>query len=341
MAGKVFFSVSMSLDGFVTGPNVGVGNGMGDDGDRLHDWRFDAKTETFDDKEANQLLGREYRKGFEVPAAELRRVRDHWDALLGAVQVRTPDRAMDILLNGWLLYQTLVCRIWARSAFYQASGAYGFRDQLQDGMALAFARPEETRRHLLCAAGRQFVEGDVQHWWHPQSGRGVRTRFSDDLLWLPYITAFYVRATGDESVLDEPARFAHSRDVGAYFGLVPRLDESSSASPQLRITKAGDVLGRRLLVTAAQYILGRYGPDCVLRRHGEAIAERGGKNAKKRAVVAVACERDMVSGLHDVAGKVPVLGLTMTLPSGPCKDALLDLPKLEEWVRSYVVDGGR
>jgi cyclic beta-1,2-glucan synthetase len=137
----------------------------------------------------------------------LRDVVNQWETLLGAIQVKTPDRAMDIMLNGWLLYQTLACRIWARSAFYQASGAYGFRDQLQDGMALTFAQPAATRLHLLRTAARQFVEGDVQHWWLPHSGQGVRTRISDDRVWLAYATATYVTRTADEAILDEQVPF--------------------------------------------------------------------------------------------------------------------------------------
>ena len=160
----------------------------------------DAATED----QARDLISRYRHADIEV---ELERVRRFWTETTGAIQVRTPDRSMDIMLNGWLTYQTMACRVWARAGFYQASGAYGFRDQLQDGMALATVRPALTREHLLRAGARQFPQGDVQHWWLPDSGQGVRTHISDDRAWLAYAVAHYVRVTGDAAVLDARLAF--------------------------------------------------------------------------------------------------------------------------------------
>jgi cyclic beta-1,2-glucan synthetase len=169
--------------------------------------------QTDDEEKARGLVNR-FRDPANVEAA-FQETRHWWDRLLSTIQVETPELATNFLLNRWLLYQTLSCRVWGRTALYQSAGAYGFRDQLQDVMAFVHAAPEIARNHILRAAERQFVEGDVQHWWHPESGTGVRTRTSDDLLWLPFVTAHYVRTTGDTSILDEVVPFLESKPLDA------------------------------------------------------------------------------------------------------------------------------
>jgi cyclic beta-1,2-glucan synthetase len=179
--------------------------------------------------EADELVQR-FRGSF-APREALEAVHAHWRHTLGAVQVETPDPALNVLANGWLVYQTLACRMWARSGYYQSGGAFGFRDQLQDAMALVHTRPELLREQLLLCAGRQFVEGDVQHWWHPPAGRGVRTRISDDYLWLPLALCRYVNATHDRGVLVESVPFLEGRPV-------PPTDDSYYDLPQRSVHSA-------------------------------------------------------------------------------------------------------
>ena len=181
-------------------------------------------------EDARKLLHR-YR-GSDAAREALDHVQQHWARTLGTVQVATPDAALNVLSNGWLLYQTLACRVWARSGYYQSGGAYGFRDQLQDVMALIYADPQRVREQILLSAAHQFVEGDVQHWWHPPSSRGVRTHCSDDYLWLPLATCRYVLGTGDHSILNETVPFLEGRPVNpeddSYYDLPGRSSEVAS-----------------------------------------------------------------------------------------------------------------
>jgi cyclic beta-1,2-glucan synthetase len=165
-------------------------------------------------------------------AVALQKVKEYWSRTLTTVQVETPDKALNILTNGWLNYQALACRIWARSGFYQSGGAFGYRDQLQDTLSLMHNHPGIVREQILLCASRQFREGDVQHWWHPPMGRGVRTTCSDDYLWLPYVTAKYVSVTGDTEILDTTVHFIEGRLLNAgeesYYDMPIRSDESAT-----------------------------------------------------------------------------------------------------------------
>lgn len=171
-------------------------------------------------------------KGKQAATQILEKTQQYWFGITNITKITTPDTAFNILANGWLLYQTIVCRLWARSGYYQSGGAYGFRDQLQDVLAIMYVQPALARKQILLCASRQFREGDVQHWWHPPTGRGVRTRCSDDMLWLPFVTYSYVVKTGDYSILDEQIPFLEGRMLNhgeeSYYDLPARSDESAS-----------------------------------------------------------------------------------------------------------------
>ena len=205
--------------------------------------------------EAQQLVTT-FRSALAVETA-LETTKAWWDEILGVVEVHTPELAADFLVNRWLLYQTVSCRIWGRSASYQSGGAFGFRDQLQDVMAVLHGRPALAREHILLAASRQFTEGDVQHWWHPPGGAGIRSRISDDLLWLPHVVAQYVRVTGDTSILGVEVPFLEA----------PLLE--STAARGIRL--AGDIDSVRHVVRPLS-ARGREGPDLRIPRpaaHGD------------------------------------------------------------------------
>jgi cyclic beta-1,2-glucan synthetase len=181
-------------------------------------------------QQASELIKRT--RGLNAAHEALLRVKNFWNQRLNTIQIETPDAALNIMANGWLIYQALACRLWARSGYYQSGGGFGFRDQLQDVLALLYTDPAIARGQILLCASRQFREGDVQHWWHPPGGRGVRTRCSDDYLWLPFVTSIYVIHTGDTGLLDEHSRFLEGRqlnsDEESYYDLPYRSETGAS-----------------------------------------------------------------------------------------------------------------
>ncbi|MGH7447734.1 MAG: GH36-type glycosyl hydrolase domain-containing protein, partial [Longimicrobiales bacterium] len=193
------------------------------------------------DEQGASALAAKYDNAGAIERA-LAEVRTFWHDMVGGVQVRTPSPAIDLMVNGWLAYQTLSCRMWGRSAFYQSGGAFGFRDQLQDAAALIYLAPQLARDQILLHAAHQFREGDVLHWWHPPEGTGIRTRFADDLLWLPYITAFYLRTTGDDALLDDRVRFitAPALDPGEDERMVVPEDSGEAGSVHEHCCRAID-----------------------------------------------------------------------------------------------------
>jgi cyclic beta-1,2-glucan synthetase len=201
-----------------------------------------------DDDEVRKLVAR-YRHGPAVREV-LETTRQWWDGAVSRLQVKTPVDEINILLNRWLTYQTLSCRLWGRSAFYQSGGAFGFRDQLQDVLSLLYTDPGLARAHILLAASRQYREGDVQHWWHPPTGAGIRSRCSDDLLWLPYAVSEYVRFTGDTEVLGERIPFIEGDlladdEVEVFQVPVKSLEQDTLYEHCRRAVKKGHTAGER------------------------------------------------------------------------------------------------